>query len=782
MELSGYEIQEVLGRGGFATVYRARQLAVGREVALKVDSRALASDRDRQRFLREVTAAGQLSGHPHVVPVYDAGVLGDDRPYMVMELCPGGSLGDRLHHHGPLAAKEARDIGLGIADALAAAHAAGVLHRDIKPGNIMVNRYGAAALTDFGLAAMPRPGRELSVTREALTPAYAPPEAFQLAEPTTTGDVYSLAATLYALLRGRPPHHPEDGTQLSLAELIVRHTWPYSDLPGVPHAFNEVLRHALATDPASRMPDAGTLRDALAAVDVDGADRGGFGPAPRTATTVPAYRAAPHTPPGTVPPPPSGPVTADGRRPGRPGGSGGPDTEGGRTAGERGGSAPGGASTVAEPLDRRSSRWRPGLIGVLAAVVTVSVSVTLVIHQYGSPGSPGSSSAGSPTPSVTDKGSPGGDAAFGGVRTTRRGCAAADVEGVGGRCVTTPECWSGITDISGTVTVSRADCHIEHVWETFAIAPLPKDGMTYNARDLAKHPVVRSLCSQQVTRNSLTSTGRADGVRWDVDVLPPTAAQWAEGLRVFRCVAAALTDDGQTTNSHFGADGWRDITPEFLSGETGPPGHRHVRVTPEAPARRGRNRPEPSGDRPDGPGAAQPPPTSPLRDARGGGQQGDRTRHPAGPGQPREHHRRDELQQNQQHGRPTRHRNKDVALVPRCGEHGRQTDQHHDREHGERPRVAGQGPGRGHPGHEFRREAQNGRRAVVGSPRRGISNSGIGHRETIPRTAPDHQRSVAPPHIADRLRTHGISKNWILYTVATNGPGSEATWTSSIPK
>lgn len=126
---------------------------------------------------------------------------------------------------------------------------------------------------------------------------------------------------------------------------------------------------------------------------------------------------------------------------------------------------------------------------------------------------------------------------------------------MGGRCVTTAECWSGITDISGTITVSRADCHIDHVWETFAIAPLPKDGMTYNARDLAKHPDVRTLCSQQVMRNSLTSTGRADGVRWEVDVLPPTPAQWAEGLRVFRCVAAALTDDGQTTNSHFGVTG-----------------------------------------------------------------------------------------------------------------------------------------------------------------------------------------------------------------------------------
>ncbi|MFD5518186.1 serine/threonine-protein kinase [Streptomyces sp. NPDC127066] len=559
VELSGYEIQEVLGRGGFATVYRAHQTAVGREVALKVDSRVLASDRDRQRFLREVTAAGRLSGHPHVVPVYDAGVLGDDRPYMVMELCPGGSLGERLHRHGPLAVREARDIGLGIADALAAAHAAGVLHRDIKPGNIMVNRYGAAALTDFGLAAMPRPGRDLSVTREALTPAYAPPEAFHLAEPTTTGDVYSLAATLYALLRGRPPHHPDDGTQLSLAELIVRHTWPYADLPGVPSTLNAVLRQALETDPASRMPDASSLRDALAAVDVDGAVQDGFGPVPRTATTRPTHRDTPPTS-YTLPPPPTdprtpGPARPDGR-PGGAGGNGGPQADGGRTEDGHGRPAAGGeASTVAEPATRGSSRWRPGLIGVVAAVVSVSVSVTWVVNEYGSPGGPGSSVGGSPTPSTSGKISPGAGAAFGGVRTTRSDCAAADVEGVGGRCVTAPECWSGITDVSGTITVSRADCHIAHVWQTFAVAPLPKDGTTYDARDLVRHPDVRALCSQQVMRDSLTSTSRSGGTRWNVDVLPPTAPQWAEGLRVFRCVAAAVTDDGEITGSHFGTSG-----------------------------------------------------------------------------------------------------------------------------------------------------------------------------------------------------------------------------------
>jgi hypothetical protein len=528
MELPGYEIQGILGQGGFATVYRARQLAVGREVALKVDSRMLSTPRDRQRFLREVTAAGQLSGHPHVVPVYDAGVLADNRPYMVLELCPGGSLGDRLHRQGPLPLKEARDIGVGLADAVAAAHAAGVLHRDIKPGNVMVNRYGGVALTDFGLAAMPRPGQELSVTREALTPAYAPPEAFHLAEPAPGGDVYSLAATVYALLRGCPPHFPDDGTQLSLAELIVRHTWPYPDLPGVPADLNSALRHALAPDPAQRLSEAGAFRDALAAVDLDTVDLGGvggFAPVP-TVATVPSYRDAtpsPYTQPhdaippyGAAPPPPSV-----------------------RDAGGEGG---------------RKGPRRPRLIAVLAAVaVSVSVSVTVVTYQNGQQdgGGEDSPSVGSPSSVATagDKDASG----FGGVATTKENCPATGVDGVGGRCVTAAECWSGITDVSGIITVSRADCQTKHVWETFAIAPLPEDGMTNNARDLIKHPDVKALCSPQVMTASTVPDGRKTADEWNVDILPPTASEWDKGLRVFRCVAAAVTEDGEKTGSQFAA-------------------------------------------------------------------------------------------------------------------------------------------------------------------------------------------------------------------------------------
>ncbi|WP_105970828.1 serine/threonine-protein kinase [Streptomyces geranii] len=505
----GYEVVEVLGQGGFATVYRARQLAVGREVALKMDSRVLATDRDRQRFLREVTAAGQLSGHPHVVAVYDAGVLDNGRPYMVLELCPGGSLADRLHEHGPLPAAEARDIGVRVADALAAAHASGVLHRDIKPGNIMIDRYGNVGLADFGLAAMPRPGQELSVTREALTPAYAPPEAFRLAEPTYAGDVYSLAATIYALVHGRPAHFPEQGS-LGIAEVIVRHDWPLPDLPGVSPRLTEVLRHAMAPDPAHRIPSAAALRDALAAVDLANASGTTFAPAP---VPVPAPVLTP-----TVGPP----VVLS-------------------------------TTTVPSRKKREKARLRVSIAAV--AVVVVGGGGT-VAYQYLPPSTSAapttgasSSASGTGEASASAQAGSAGTAGFG-VPTTTEDCPAAGVADVGGRCTTTAECWGGMVVTVGIVAVNRTDCLVSHPWETFAIAPLPSDGMTNNQQELIKHPDVRKLCSREV----MAASRQGDALkiapdRWTIDVLPPTQTQYADGLRVMRCVATVT--GVESTEAHF---------------------------------------------------------------------------------------------------------------------------------------------------------------------------------------------------------------------------------------
>ena len=119
-DIPGHTVTGVLGSGGFATVYRTWQVAVGRETAVKVDSRVLYTERDQRRFFREVTAAGRLSGHPNVIDVYDAGTLLDGRPYMVMELCPDGSLHDALRSGGPMSAARVCRIGasLGLAASL----------------------------------------------------------------------------------------------------------------------------------------------------------------------------------------------------------------------------------------------------------------------------------------------------------------------------------------------------------------------------------------------------------------------------------------------------------------------------------------------------------------------------------------------------------------------------------------------------------------------------------------------------------------------------------------
>jgi serine/threonine protein kinase len=251
-----------LGAGGFATVYRAHQAQLGRDVAVKIDNRVLADERDRRRFLREAHAAAKLSGHPHVVGVHDANITAQGTPYMVMELCTGGSLADQLDQRGPLHHEQVRDLGVKLADALAAAHQEGVLHRDIKPGNILVDRYGTPKLADFGLAALLDAQGGSTVTRDALSPSYAPPEAFAMAEPTPQADVYSLAATLYTLLAGKPPR-PVPWPISSFDQLgeILRR--PITAVNGVPPALHETIARALHPDANLRTPSAAQLRDEL---------------------------------------------------------------------------------------------------------------------------------------------------------------------------------------------------------------------------------------------------------------------------------------------------------------------------------------------------------------------------------------------------------------------------------------------------------------------------------------------------------------------------------------
>ncbi|MFD1502375.1 serine/threonine-protein kinase [Streptosporangium lutulentum] len=525
----GYEVSGVLGQGGFGIVYRARQLAVEREVALKVDNRVLVSERDRRRFMREVTAAGALSGHPHVAHVYDAGVLPDGRPYMVLELCPGGSLSDRMRAERQLPAAEVADIGIRIADALAAAHDAGVLHRDIKPANILINRYGNVVLADFGLAAMSASGAEVSVTRESLTPAYAPPEAFELTEPSAAGDVYSLAATLYALLSGRPPRFPEGGV-VNIAVVMALHRLPIPDIPGVPPELTDLLRQAMVTDPGQRTPSAAMVRDALTDLRLDhGA------PASRS-----SRRSVPLPPPAS---PLAGAPSSYGTPPIRPAADGEqarahPTSPGLRRVAST--QPPAGAAVAQD-----STNTRVFVATTAAFLILLVAGVGLMFLEngpnlFGPPPPPPPWSQGE-APRNAGAGNGEVPARATEVLTVTAACPAAAVPGARAACVKEAECWSGLLDVMGDVTAKRIACEESHSWETYAIAPLPADSLTYDSRALEKHPTVKKVCAKSILLASRYGDARATAsATWRSTVLPPSKEQFEGGTRTYRCLGGIL--------------------------------------------------------------------------------------------------------------------------------------------------------------------------------------------------------------------------------------------------
>ena len=237
-----------------ATVYRGWQAALRREVAVKVLDAPAVDAASERRFEREAMAMGSLSGHPNVVPVYDAGSVAG-RPYLVMPLLRDGSLQDQLAA-GPLPAEEVVRLGQGLADALSAAHAAGVLHRDVKPANVLRTSHGVPQLTDFGVAQVADMTLTLGGDLVA-TVAYAAPEVLSGEPATEASDVYSLGATLYAAARGEAPFAAgPDDSPMSLAVRVMTADPPDLRGTGVPEGLGAVIERAMARDSAERYPSA----------------------------------------------------------------------------------------------------------------------------------------------------------------------------------------------------------------------------------------------------------------------------------------------------------------------------------------------------------------------------------------------------------------------------------------------------------------------------------------------------------------------------------------------
>lgn len=252
-----------IDRGAYATVYSATRFDDGAEVAVKIESRPLTDEAGRQRFRHDVQTAGRLSNHPCVVKMLSAGLTHQAHPYVVMERCRG-SVADLLDRYTTIPPQRTLEIGIRIADALAAAHEVGIVHRDIKPANILVDENGEAVLADFGLAGLmptPQPGDPVSTMA---TPAYAPLEVFQMREAGTAADVYSLAATLYTMLNGCPPRFPDDGV-LDINDVAALFDQPIPAISGISPLLLEMLRTALINNPDGR-PTAVEFREFLASI------------------------------------------------------------------------------------------------------------------------------------------------------------------------------------------------------------------------------------------------------------------------------------------------------------------------------------------------------------------------------------------------------------------------------------------------------------------------------------------------------------------------------------
>ncbi|MFI9269574.1 protein kinase [Kitasatospora sp. NPDC052896] len=267
-----YELVGALGVGGMATVWHGVDRVLNRPVAVKVLNGGLAEDpRFAERFAREAQHAAMLV-HPRIAMVFDSGMDGGSA-YIVMELVRGRSLSSLLAEGGPLPVERTVGVAAAVCEALEVAHAAGLVHRDIKPGNIMITDDGGVKVVDFGIARASASGQQLTQTATVLgTAAYLSPEQATAAEVDGRADLYALGCVLVEMLTGEPPFTAETPVGIAFKQVSEEPVAPSRHRPDVPPALDAAVLRLLAKRPADRPADAAAARaELLAAVPVAGA-------------------------------------------------------------------------------------------------------------------------------------------------------------------------------------------------------------------------------------------------------------------------------------------------------------------------------------------------------------------------------------------------------------------------------------------------------------------------------------------------------------------------------
>lgn len=263
-EFGGYRVLGLLGRGGMGAVYEAEQIDTGRRVALKVLGHGMDSEEMRKRFLREGRLAAAVS-HPNSIYIFGTEEI-EGAPVIVMEIAGGGTLKDELKRRGPLPVREAVDAMLQIIAGLEAAHAGGVLHRDVKPANCFIAPDGTAKVGDFGLSVSTLARTDTQLTASGMmlgTPSFAPPEQLRGDELDLRADIYSVGATLYTLLTGKAPFEGTNAVQV-VAAVLDKAPKPVAELRAdVPAGLAQLIARCLAKKREERFASYAELRDAL---------------------------------------------------------------------------------------------------------------------------------------------------------------------------------------------------------------------------------------------------------------------------------------------------------------------------------------------------------------------------------------------------------------------------------------------------------------------------------------------------------------------------------------